>query len=93
MAKSIVLGILEETLGEYVELSRDKLKMAVWSGEVELRDLALKSTALERLDLPIHVVNGSLTSLRLSIPWKKLGETPVRILMDGLYAQIGPAND
>jgi len=93
MAKSIVLGILEETLGEYVELSRDKLKMAVWSGEVELRDLALKSTALERLDLPIHVVYGSLTSLRLSIPWKKLGETPVRIVMDGLLAQIGPAND
>ena len=93
MAKSIVLGILEETLGEYVELSRDKLKMAVWSGEVELRDLALKSTALERLDLPIHVVHGSLTSLRLSIPWKKLGETPVRIVIDGLLAQIGPAND
>ena len=93
MAKSIVLGILEETLGEYVELSRDKLKMAVWSGEVELRNLALKSTALERLDLPIHVVYGSLSSLRLSIPWKRLGETPVRILMEGLLVQIGPAND
>lgn len=93
MAKSIVLGILLETLGEYVEISRDKLKMAVWSGRIELNDMSLKSGALASLDLPIHVYHGSLGSLKITIPWTSLGKSSTVIELDGLVASIGPSDD
>jgi N-terminal region of Chorein or VPS13/Vacuolar sorting-associated protein 13, N-terminal len=93
MAKSIVFGILLETLGEYVEISRDKLKMAVWSGRIELYDMSLKSGALASLDLPIHVYHGSLGSLKVTIPWTSLGKSSTVIELDGLVASIGPSDD
>lgn len=93
MAKSIVLGILLETLGEYVEISRDKLKMAVWSGRIELNDMSLKSGALASLDLPIHVYHGSLSTLKMTIPWTSLGKSSTVIELDGLVASIGPSDD
>jgi N-terminal region of Chorein or VPS13/Vacuolar sorting-associated protein 13, N-terminal len=93
MAKSIVFGILLETLGEYVEISRDKLKMAVWSGRIELHDMSLKSGALASLDLPIHVYHGSLGSLKVTIPWTSLGKSSTVIELDGLVASIGPSDD
>lgn len=93
MAKSIALGILLETLGEYVEISRDKLKMAVWSGRIELNDMSLKSGALASLDLPIHVYHGSLGSLKITIPWTSLGKSSTVIELDGLVASIGPSDD
>ena len=93
MAKSVVLGILMETLGEYVDISREKLKMAVWSGEIQLRDLQLKSSALSSLDLPVCVLRGSVASLKIAIPWKNLGKSPTVIQVDGLIAIIGPSDD
>ena len=93
MAKSVVLGILIEALGEYVDISREKLKMAVWSGEIQLRDLGLKSSALSSLDLPVCVLRGSIASLKIAIPWKKLGKSPTLIQLDGLIAIIGPSDD
>jgi vacuolar protein sorting-associated protein 13A/C len=93
MAKSIVLGILMETLGEYVDISREKLKMAVWSGEIELRNLSLKSTAFASLDLPVRVLHGTLGSLKITIPWTNLGKSSTLVQLDGLIAHIGPSDD
>jgi hypothetical protein len=93
MAKSIILGILMETLGEYVDLSKEKLKMAVWSGEIALRDLSLKSTAFASLDLPVHVLKGSLGSLKVTIPWTNLGKSSTVVQLDDIIALIGPSDD
>ena len=93
MAKSIVLGILMETLGDYIDFSRDQLKMAVWSGEINISDLSLKSTSLDKLDLPIVFHGGSLSSLHLTIPWTEIGNVPVRVVLDGLCVLIGPSDD
>ena len=82
-----------ETLGDYVDLSRENLKMAVWSGDIELRNLNIKSNAFDKLDIPVNVLNGSLSSLRVAIPWKRLGETPVRVTLEGLYVLLGPSSD
>ena len=61
MAKSLLLNILEEHLGQYVEgLSRENLKLGVWSGKVDFLNLKLKSSALDNLHLPIKVVKGAL---------------------------------
>lgn len=91
MAKSLLLNILVDVLGNYVEgLSKENLKLGVWSGKIELFNLKLKDSALENLNLPIQVSRGSLKQLKLKIPWAQLESKPVRVVIDGVYLQAGP---
>ena len=91
MAKKLLLDVLVNVLGNYVEgLSPENLRVGVWSGKVELRNLKLKSTALDTLNLPIKISHGALKFLRLKVPWSHLESKPVRVVIDGVYLQCGP---
>lgn len=93
MAKSLLLNILVDILGNYVEdLTKDNLKLAVWSGTIELFNLKLKSTALDKLNLPVKVLRGSLKKLQLKIPWTNLESKPVSVIMDGMFLETGPVD-
>ena len=89
MAKRLLLGVLTDSLGQYIEgLSGENLKVGVWSGKIELKNLALKVTALEGLNLPIAVKRGVLKTLKLSVPWTSLESKPVQVHIDGLLLQV-----
>lgn len=91
MAKSLLLNVLVDVLGNYVEgLSKENLKVAVWSGTIDLYNLKLKASALDKLNLPIKVERGSLKSLHLKIPWASLESKPVIAVLDGIYLHAGP---
>lgn len=91
MAKSLILNILVDILGNYVEdLTNDHLKLAVWSGKIELLDLKIKSTALDKFKLPIHVGRGLVKKLSLKIPWANLDKKPVSVVIDGIFLEAGP---
>lgn len=93
MAKSLLLNILVDILGNYVEdLTKDNLKLAVWSGTIELFNLKLKSTALDKLNLPVKILRGSLKKLQLKIPWTNLESKPVSVIMDGMFLETGPVD-
>lgn len=90
MAKRLLLNVLVDVLGNYVEgLNPENLKVGVWSGKIELSDLQLKRSALDGLNLPISISHGSLKSLKLIIPWASLDSKPVQVIMDGVYLQAG----
>lgn len=91
MAKSLLLNVLCDVLGNYVEgLSRENLKVAVWSGTIDLSNLKLKGTAFDNLNLPIKVERGYLKKLHLKIPWASLESKPVIVELDGIYLQASP---
>lgn len=91
MAKRLLLSVLVEVLGAYVEgLTVENLKLGVWSGKIELNNLSLKRNALDGLNLPISISHGTLNHLSVKIPWTALESKPVRIEIDGLYLQAGP---
>ena len=91
MAKRLLLSILVDSLGQYVEgLKEENLKLGVWSGKVELSNLALKKSALRDLNLPITVRHGVLKLLSLSVPWTSLDSKPVQVQIDGLLLQAEP---
>ena len=93
MAKRLLLSILVDVLGKYVEgLTVENLKVGVWSGKIELNNLELKRTALDGLNLPITISHGILKHLKLIIPWTALESKPVKVIIDGLYLQAGPLN-
>jgi vacuolar protein sorting-associated protein 13A/C len=91
MAKEFLLSVLVDTLGKYVDgLSVENLKVGVWSGKIELKNLKLKQTALDNLNLPINIKHGRLTNLVVKIPWIGLESTPVRVEIDGVYLLASP---
>lgn len=66
--------------------------MPYFSGDVVLKNLVLKQSALNELDLPVTTTYGHLGSLVLKIPWKNLYSAPVEAYVDRLYILAVPNN-
>ncbi|KAJ0228735.1 Vacuolar protein sorting-associated protein 13 [Hirschfeldia incana] len=89
-----VLHLLRRYLGEYVHgLSTEALRISVWKGDVVLRDLKLKTEALNSLKLPVAVKSGFVGTITLKVPWKSLGKEPVIVLIDRVFVLAYPAPD
>lgn len=67
-----------------------QLNIGVWSGDIKLRNLRLKTSALDKFRLPIDVKEGYLGDLTLSIPWSNLKGKPVRVLVENVYLLAAP---
>lgn len=68
MFEGQVAYYLSKYLGQYVNgLDAESLKISVWRGDVELRNLSLKPEALQSLDLPIRVKAGLLGRLTIKV--------------------------
>ncbi|KAD5802908.1 hypothetical protein E3N88_14268 [Mikania micrantha] len=63
------------------------------SGDVVLKDLKLKSDALNSLKLPVTVKAGFVGTITLQVPWKGLGKEPVIVLIDRVFVLAHPASD
>jgi vacuolar protein sorting-associated protein 13A/C len=67
--------------------------ISIYEGNVVLKNLRLKPSALAELDLPITVKAGILGSLTLKVPWSSLGRVPVDVTIDRLYILAAPRED
>jgi vacuolar protein sorting-associated protein 13A/C len=86
MAKSILLKVLHEHFGKYVVgINEENLKLGIWAGQVDLRNLEIKKEALDDLKLPMDIKVGHIDRLHADIPWSKLGHEPVKVTIDGVY--------
>ncbi|KAK3249746.1 hypothetical protein CYMTET_40840 [Cymbomonas tetramitiformis] len=91
MFEQQVSELLRKYLGDYVRgLDREALRISVWKGDVVLTNLQLKPDALNALKLPVVVRAGLLGSLRLKVPWNKLGREPVLVEIDRVYVLAAP---
>lgn len=68
MFEGQVAYYLNRYLGRYLNgLETESLKISVWKGDVQLKNLTLKPEALQDLNLPITVKAGLLGSLSLKV--------------------------
>uniref|UniRef100_A0A1B6F8B5 Vacuolar protein sorting-associated protein 13 n=1 Tax=Cuerna arida TaxID=1464854 RepID=A0A1B6F8B5_9HEMI len=89
--ESIVTDLLNKYLGEYVEnLDTSQLNIGIWGGKVELRNLQLKQSALDDLQLPVQIVSGYLGNLFLKIPWTNLYNSSVEAVIEDLNLLVVP---
>ena len=94
MLEGLVAGLLNRFLGMYVKnFDPAQLKVGIWSGDVKLRDLALRREALDQLKLPINVVEGHLGQLTLTIPWSNLGGAPVKVFVEDVFLLASPREE
>lgn len=91
MLESLVANILNRTLGAYVEnFDSNQLNIGIWSGDVTLNNLKLKSESLDKLDLPLILKCGHLGNLTMQIPWSNLKSKPVKIIIQDCYLLTTP---
>eukprot|EP00127_Corallochytrium_limacisporum_P003362 Clim_evm51s148 gene=Clim_evmTU51s148 len=92
MFEGIVYDLLSTYLSKYVQnLSRDKLKVALWAGNVELKDLVIENTVLESLDLPFDLHYGRIGKIVLKIPWRNIFQEPVVADIEDVFLLAKPA--
>ncbi|GAB4857735.1 hypothetical protein Ancab_015642 [Ancistrocladus abbreviatus] len=92
MLEDQVAYLLQRYLGNYVRgLNKEALKISVWKGDVELTNMQLKPEALNALKLPIKVKAGFLGSVKLKVPWSRLGQDPVIVYLDRIFLLAEPA--
>ena len=102
MAKNALLGVLESTVGKYVQgLDAKSLNVAVWSGKIELSGLKLdvdavndelgrRARAAPNLALPIRVCDGRFDTLKIEVPWARIASRPVVIRASGFEVTVEP---
>lgn len=91
MFEGLVSDLLNRVLGTYVEnLDGNNLKLSIWGGDVELRDLDIKKSALDELNLPLRPVFGHIRRLTLKIPWKNLFTSQWIAVVEGVYVIAVP---
>ncbi|KAL2987622.1 hypothetical protein AAZX31_11G038900 [Glycine max] len=92
MLEDQVAYLLQRYLGNYVRgLSKEALKISVWKGDVELKNMQLKPEALNALKLPVKIKAGFLGSVKLQVPWSRLGQDPVLVYLDRIFLLAEPA--
>ncbi|UJR35157.1 hypothetical protein I4U23_027926 [Adineta vaga] len=92
--ENLVVYLLDKYLGDYIEnLDTKKLKIDLWSGNVVLENLYLKSNALADLNLPVTISIGYLQKLTLQVPWKNLYTHPTKATIDGLFLLVVPKTE
>ncbi|KAJ3092913.1 hypothetical protein HK102_000456 [Quaeritorhiza haematococci] len=60
------------------------------AGDVTLQNLRLKTSALDKFNLPLQVLEGYLGDLTLTIPWNDLKNKPVRVVVNNVYVLATP---
>ncbi|KAF8380627.1 hypothetical protein HHK36_028116 [Tetracentron sinense] len=92
MLEDQVAFLLQKYLGNYVRgLNKEALNISVWKGDVELTNMQLKPEALNALKLPVKVKAGFLGSVKLKVPWSRLGQDPVLVYLDRIFLLAEPA--
>ncbi|XP_023247319.1 vacuolar protein sorting-associated protein 13 [Copidosoma floridanum] len=91
--ESIVTELLNKVLGEYIEnLDYSQLKLSLWGGDVVLKDLLIKESALDMLDLPIKLDYGRLGKLVLKIPFKDMWNGQIDAIIEELFVLVVPSS-
>ena len=84
-------AVLQKALGAYLEgIDSASLRASVWDGDIVLRNLSLKTSALEALQLPVRVLGGSVGVVRVQVPWRKLRTDPIVVNIEGLWLLLAP---
>ncbi|KAI6377701.1 hypothetical protein MCOR25_002425 [Pyricularia grisea] len=94
MLEGLVAGLINRFLGMYVQnFDPAQLKVGIWSGDVNLKNLQLRREALDQLKLPLNVVEGHLGNLTLVIPWSNLRGAPVKVYIEDVFLLASPKEE
>ncbi|CAK0910584.1 unnamed protein product [Prorocentrum cordatum] len=88
--KAALEQFLLRHLAPYVDgISLEKLRLGVFAGSLELKDLQVRPDALALLGLEgVRVRSGSIRLIRLSVPWSKLATGKLRARVESVHLEV-----
>ena len=87
-------AVLDGLLGEYVEgIDQRQLELDVLNGHLLLQNLTVRSSALQKLQLPLNVKAGVVGRVELRIPWAHLSTQPTELRLNNLLLLVGPQSE
>lgn len=93
MFESLLERILFSYFGKWIAgIDKNNLHLGVWSGNVQIENVGLSTEAIDNLNMPVILKYSFIQKLSLKIPWSKLSTMPVEILIENVYAILGPKN-
>ena len=91
MFESFLEKLIINKFGQFISgLDRNKLHLAIWSGNIVIEDVNLKQDILEMFDIPVNLRFSTIGKLQLQIPWSSLSKTPVEIILDKILIIATP---
>ena len=51
----------------------------VWSGKIELENLMIKKSLIDKFKLPANLLMGKIGKLKIYVPWNSLTSKPVEV--------------
>ena len=90
MFSRVVASVLRSLVGDYVEgINRENLNLGLRKGDVTLKNLKIKTSALDSLDSPFSVKAGTVGTLRAKVPWTHLTSKPVTLALEDVVITVG----
>ncbi|CAM9113551.1 unnamed protein product, partial [Scytosiphon promiscuus] len=78
-------------LSEYVDnVDFDSLRAGLWSGDLILRNLQVRTDVSRKLHLPIVLKQGSVELVRIQVPWKTFASGRASLHVSGLTLVLEP---
>eukprot|EP00820_Chromera_velia_P018161 Cvel_27314.t1-p1 / transcript=Cvel_27314.t1 / gene=Cvel_27314 / organism=Chromera_velia_CCMP2878 / gene_product=Putative vacuolar protein sorting-associated, putative / transcript_product=Putative vacuolar protein sorting-associated, putative / location=Cvel_scaffold3386:75-16136(-) / protein_length=3422 / sequence_SO=supercontig / SO=protein_coding / is_pseudo=false len=97
MFEAIVERMLLKYLAPYVDgISRENLKMGIWSGDLTLENLSVKPQISEIFDFPMKVIGGTVKKIKVTLPWQSLltsNVKPMIVDIQSVHVRLGPKKD
>lgn len=86
-----VATVLNKVLGEFVQdLDSSNLKTSIFSGDINLKNVRVKTEALKKFDFPFNLKSGLVGNIQVKIPWTKLTSRPLYVKVEDVYVLVEP---
>ncbi len=86
MFEGLIERLILAYFGDYIEnLDKNKLSLGLWSGILNLEDITIKSSSINKMKLPFKFIFGKIKKLSLNIPWKQNFSVPTVITVENIH--------
>jgi vacuolar protein sorting-associated protein 13A/C len=85
MFERILAKVLQKLLGDYFQLlNSQNLEIGIWQGNVTIKNVTLKQSAIDRLQLPFHISYSRIACIKICIPWSSLEWSKMEVSIEGV---------
>lgn len=91
MVSRLVGSVIANLLNDKIEnLDSNQLNVSLLSGSLELRDLKIRQSILDEVNLPIVLQKGVIGKISVSVPWLNISSQPSIFTIDDVFLLCGP---
>ena len=86
MSSSIFNWAIDKYLSAFLEIDKDKTKVSLWSGEVEMSNLKIKPEIFTTMNLPyFELVNGYVGKIKLIVSLPRFYLYPIKVVVEKVF--------